>query len=234
MYAITRTLVVPAVATVGLLVSGPPVVAQTLDEDGLQEALLNAVDFPAGWAEESEEAVTERGLGVPQPKERDCRELFEGSADELARAGFARSHTGPFVTTTAAAHGDVDEAKDALAAAEVAAEDCTMFHTEEGPAGASVRVAYESAPLEVDELGDGQVALSFHRSQDEDASTPVTAEVVVVRVDSHLVRVAQAARADMDAGSVEKVAERAVEKIRQVAKGDTPVPPGDSSDATEL
>ncbi|SOD64456.1 hypothetical protein SAMN06297387_11722 [Streptomyces zhaozhouensis] len=237
MNAHLRTVTVAGLATLSLaLAPGQPAAADSLGEARLREALLDPVDFPEGWASDSEEAAEKRGFGVPEPSERGCRELFDSSVDGSQSAGFAKTETGPFVTTTATDHGSAGEARAALAEFRAAAGRCETFHADEGPAGNAVTVAYEAQPGEAPGgLGDESTALRYRRSLDgEGAGTPVRVEVVVARVGPHLVRVAQAGRDANDEDELAPLAERAVAKLAEVASGGTPAPSPDQPGTTRL
>ncbi|WP_147472709.1 hypothetical protein [Streptomyces triticirhizae] len=237
MNAHLRTVMIAGLATLSLgLAPGQPAASDTLGESQLKEALLDPVDFPEGWASDSEEAAEERGFGVPRPSEGDCRELFDSEADGTQRAGFAKTQTGPFVTTAATAHDSTGDARAALAEFRAAAERCDTFHTEEGPGENAVTVAYDEEPRgDPEGLGDESAALRYNRRLDgENAGTPVLVEVVIARVGPHLVRVAQAGREDPDTGSLTAIAERAVTKLTEVARGDTPAPRPDQPGTTRL
>lgn len=241
----TRMAAVAGLAALGLLgpvVAHPADAEETLDEARLREALLDHTDFPVGWAGDSRRSAEKRGLGVPRPEERSCRELFDSLAGTTARAGFARTPAGPFVTTVAAAHRDTAHARRAVASFEKAAEQCGTFHAREGPAGDAVTVAYRAAEQAADpqlgRLGEESVAVRFHRHTGDGsgtrAGTGVVADVVIVRVGSGTVRVAQAGRDDGTTGGMAGLADRAVDKLRQVSTGRTPKPTPDQPGATEL
>lgn len=237
MNAHLRTVTVAGLAALSLaLAPGQPAASDTLGESQLREALLDPVDFPEGWASDSEEAAEERGFGVPEPSERGCRELFDSSAEGTQRAGFAKTQTGPFVTTVATAHASTGEARAALAEFRAAAERCDTFHTREGPGDRAVTVAYDEEPRgDPEALGEEAAALRFNRRLDgESVGTPVLVEVVIARVGPHLVRVAQAGREDRDTGSLTAIAERAVGKLTEVVRGDTPTPRPDQPGTTRL
>jgi hypothetical protein len=221
----------------------------TLGERGLRAALLDHMDFPAGWASDSRRTAARRGIGVPQPEEPACRELFESRETTTARAGFARTQTGPFVITVAAAHPGPADARRAVASfRETAATDCATFHTREGPEGNSITVAYEAGEPaemepELERLGEDVeprhpqdiAALRYHRRlEGGSGGTPVIAEVIIVRVGAHTVRVAQTGRDDAGTGSVAAIAARAVEKLEQVCDGRTPTPEPHQPGTTEL
>jgi hypothetical protein len=198
-----------------------------LDEEQLRDALLDHMDFPAEWAGDTEESAAERGIGVPQPQERSCQTLFDHTAQVTARAGFARTHTGPFVVTTAAAHRDTEQARQAVADFRSAAEDCASFHSQEGEGDAALTVVYrvdEAEPVTADGLGEDFATVRFHRERESPDAPPVIADAVLVRVGEHTVLVAQAGRDDSGTGSLEPLAARAVEKLRAVAEGRTPAP----------
>lgn len=212
------------------------------DRSLLRQALLDATDFPQGWASDSWRAAGERGIGVPRPEEPACRGLFDSRAAISARAGFARTPTGPFVTTVATAHGGDALARRALDAFQAVAEKCATFHTREGPRGETVTVAYEAAEPDPRLAGlDGEpavehAALRYRRQPADGAdSTAVVADVLIARVGAHTVRVAQAGRDDDGGtGSLAELAARAVAKLRQVAAGATPSPPPRQPGTTEL
>jgi hypothetical protein len=243
----------PAAATTAAGGDGPDAAGGAdgepgLSERGLRAALLDHMDFPAGWASDSPRTAARRGIGVPRPEETACRRLFDSGEDTAARAGFARTETGPFVTTVAAAHDTPAGARRAVAAfRETAGADCATFHTREGPSGNSVTVSYEAGEPgamrpELERLGEDArdtedaAALRFHRrlAGGGSAGTPVIAEVVIVRVGTHTVRVAQAGRDDAGTGSVAAIAARAVEKLEQVCAGHTPTPDPHQPGTTEL
>ncbi|MDT0345274.1 hypothetical protein [Streptomyces litchfieldiae] len=238
MYAHLRTAAIASIAALSLaLAPGRPAVADALSEQQLREALLDAVDFPEGWASDSERSAAERGFGVPRPTEPACDGLFDSERDGAVRAGFARTRSGPFVTTVAAAHRDDAAAHGDLAAVREAVEDdCATVRTLEGPEGGGVMVAYDAELLETaDQLGDESVAIRFHRRvEGETTATPVVTDLVIARVGAQTVRIAQAGRDDESTGSVSGIAERAVEKLRQVAAGGTPAPRPDQPGTTEL
>jgi hypothetical protein len=232
-----RTVALTGIAALSLaLAPGQPAAADGLSEQQLRQALLDAVDFPQGWASDSERSAAERGFGVPRPTEPACRGLFDSERDTAARAGFARTRSGPFLTTVAAAHPDEAAAGRDLAAARSAAEgECATVRTLEGPQGRSVPVAYDIAPLDMKRLGDESVAFRFHRRvEGETSAIPVITDVVIVRVGAGTVRIAQAGRDDEGTGEVTGIAERAAEKLGQVADGGTPAPPPDQPGTTEL
>ncbi|WP_059013436.1 hypothetical protein [Streptomyces specialis] len=228
------------------LAPGRPAAGEALSEHQLREALLDAVDFPEGWAGDSEKNAEKRGFGVPRPTEPACDGLFDidggdgaddsdSDSDGVVRAGFAKSRSGPFVTTVAAAHPDAGAAGGDLDDVRAALDECATFHTPEGPADKAVSVAYDAAPLETGRLGEESLAVRFHRRIDgETASTPVVADLVIVRVGAQILRVAQAGRDDGALGDVEKIAERAVEKLEGVAAGRVPAPPPDQPGTTDL
>lgn len=225
-----RTAIGAAGAALLLSATGPGASAGALDEEQLRQALLDHMDFPAEWAGDTEEAAAERGIGVPEPKERSCGTLFDGSARVTARAAFARTYTGPFVTTTAAAHRDADRARQAVADFREAAERCTSFHSQEGDGEAALTVVYEvdeTEPVASDGLGDEAATVRFHRKQEHPEAPRVIADAVLVRIGEHTVLVAQAGRDDSGTGSLEPLAERAAEKLREVTEGRTPAPDTD-------
>ncbi|UCM87821.1 hypothetical protein [Streptomyces marincola] len=239
MYAHLRTAVVAGTAALSLVLApGRPAAADALGESQLREALLDAVDFPAGWAGDSERSAAERGFGVPRPAEPACGELFDSTADPAARAGFARSRGGPFLTTVAAAHEGPAAAGRALAAVRHAVDGaCATFRAQERAGESLVTVSYEAAVLDAGRLGDESVAVRYQRrpAGQGQAATPVVADLVVARVGAHTVRVAQAGyEGDRDDGAMEAIAERAVAKLRDVAEGRTPAPPPDQPGTTEL
>lgn len=239
--------------TLGLLGAGA---AHPGDRDAdrrVRDALLDAVDLPVGWASDSEREARRRGVGVPQPQEDDCRGIFDsgdsgdsggsgGSASaKAARAGFARTGTGPFVTTVVTGYEDTGDARRAVDAFRTAARECDAFHDEEGPSGDSVTVAYEARRArEVDglkdirSLGEDSAAVRFDRRLEGQVIVPVLAEAVIVRVGAHVVRVAQAGRDDPGTGSIAPIARRAAEKLAQVARGVTPTPEADQPGTTDL
>lgn len=256
-----RTVAVAVLAVLGLLAgasnstgpgAGPAGAAEPLEKAVLRAALLDHLDFPAGWASDSRRAAAERGFGVPQPLERECRALFDSGQAVSVRAGFARTETGPFVTTVAAAHRDPAAARRAVAAfREQAGTRCATFHDREGPKGDAATVAYEvdrprAMEPELDRLGQGtrdSAALRYHRqltggSDSADspavAGSAIVAEVMIVRVGAHTVRVAQAGRDDAGTGSLAAIAERAVEKLELVCAGRTPTPQPRQPGTTDL
>ncbi|MDT0270766.1 hypothetical protein RM844_31305 [Streptomyces sp. DSM 44915] len=237
MNAHLRTVTVAGLVTLSLaLAPGQPAAADALGESQLKAALLDPLDFPEGWASDSEEAAAERGFGVPEPAENACGELFDSSADEAQRAGFAKTQTGPFVTTVATAHGDTAAARHALDAFRAAADACDTFHTEEGPAGDQTTVAYDQEPSgDPRALGDESAAARYQRRLgDPDTGPSVLVEVVIARVGPHLVRVAQAGREEPDADPLTAIADRAVAKLTEAARGGTPAPHPDQPGTTEL
>lgn len=227
-----------------------------LSERELRVALLDHMDFPVGWASDSPRAADRRGVGVPRPEETPCRALFAGGGEDdtaeeatRVRAGFARTQSGPFVTTVATTHPDRAAARRAVAELRDAARGpCHVFHAREGPKGSAVTVAYEAdrpdalrpeldriQRLERLSAGDqDSAALRFHRRADDGGGAPVVADVVVVRIGVHTVRVAQAGRDDASTGSVAEIAARAVEKLAEVCAGRTPTPEPNQPGTTDL
>lgn len=218
---------------VALLASGTPA-AGALDEARLREALLAHTDLPPGWASDSERAAKKRGLGVPEPEDGDCRAVFNGDADAHARAGFARTPSGPFLTTTTATHGDADAARKAVAEFRAAARDCDGFRAREGPEDDETVVRHRSAKLTVNGLGDGSAAARFQRAPASDDEPPLVTDVVLVRVGEHTVRVAQTGADDPATGSAKQLAKRAAKKLAEVADGRAPTPAPDQPGTTDL
>lgn len=236
MYSHLRTAVVAGVALAATaLLPGRPVAADALSEKELRVALLDAVDFPEGWASDSARSARERGFGVPEPTERDCRELFDSAEETKARAGFAKTRSGPFVTTVVAAHEDEGAARRALDGLREATAECATIHTREGTSGGAT-VAYEATTLDVDRLGEDSTAIRFSRRapEGETGDTRVVADLVVARVGAHLVRVAQAGRDDKGTGDVSDIAETAVRKLEDVCEGRSPAPRRDQPGTTDL
>ncbi|MBL1067756.1 hypothetical protein [Streptomyces sp. 7-21] len=222
--------------------AGPHRGDEPVTDRRLRDALLDAVDFPAGWASESPESAHKRGTGVPLPEEDACRRLFDhdGKA-RAARAAFARTRTGPFVTTVVTGYDEPADARRALRAFREAARECDTFHAEEGPADSSATVTYEAAQREASgvlsgaaELGEESAAVRYERKREGQATTPVLADAVIVRVGSYLVRVAQTGPDGPEAGGLADIAERAVEKLEQVTRGATPSPDPDQPGTTKL
>ncbi|WP_190233147.1 hypothetical protein [Streptomyces avicenniae] len=237
MYTHLRAAAVTGVALLGLtlLPAEHSVGTDTLPERRLRTALLDTMDFPEGWAGDSARSARERGFGVPQPQERSCRALFDSAEDTAERAGFAKTESGPFVTTVLASHGSQDAARAALATFERTAAECRTFHTREGPGRGTVTVAYEAADLDLKGLGDESAALRFERrAEGAGGGTPVVADVVIARVGAQVVRVAQAGRDDRGTDGLEPIADRAVEKLEQVTEGEDPAPPPDQPGTTRL
>lgn len=219
----------------GLLALGvPSAAAEPLDERGLRQALLEVTDFPPGWATDSDKTAERRGIGVPSPVEDHCRELFESASGLAARAQFARSSSGPFVTTSTEAHAGPEQAREVLEDLREAAGECESFRAREGTGRHAVMVGYEAEELEMKGLGDDSVAVRFHRVLEGEATTPVVADVVISRVGSHTVRVAQAGREDVESERVEPLAVRAVERLQQVLDGIVPTPAPDQPDSVDL
>ncbi|WP_129840098.1 hypothetical protein [Streptomyces sp. RFCAC02] len=237
MYTHLRAAAVTGVALLGLTVLPAERSAGSgaLPEPRLRAALLDTMDFPEGWAGDSARSAAERGFGVPEPSERDCRGLFDSAEETTARAGFARTESGPFVTTVLAAHESAAAARAALDAFDDTAERCRTFHTREGPGGGAATVSYHAAELDVGRLGEESTAVRFERRVDGPAhGAPVVADVVIARVGAQVVRVAQAGRADRGAGDLAAMADRAVEKLEQVADGQDPLPPAGQPGTTDL
>lgn len=224
-----RWLVPGVVAALGaallLPAAGQAAGADALDERRLRTALLDHMDFSPEWAGDSERAAAERGIGVPVPRERACRALFEHDGTTSASAGFARTFTGPFVVTTAASHGGAAEAQRAMAAFRTAAERCRTFHAVEGAGETALTVTYEAGEAGTPGHGDDTAAVRYHRQPENGGAPEVIAEAVLVRVGGHTVLVAQAGRDDAGTGSLVPLAERAAEKLQEVAEGRTPAPP---------
>ncbi|MFR9723217.1 hypothetical protein ACL02R_07570 [Streptomyces sp. MS19] len=241
MYTHLRAAAVTGVALLGLtlLPADPSVGTDVLPERRLRTALLDTMDFPEGWAGDSARSAKERGFGVPRPQERSCRALFDSSEETAARAGFAKSESGPFVTTVLAAHESEDAAHAAVAAFARTAAECRTFHTREGPGRGTVTVAYDGADEAdgpgVRSLGEESAALRFERRVEGARDrTPVVADVVIARVGAQVLRVAQAGRDDRGTDSLAPIADRAVEKLEQVAGGEDPAPPPDQPGTTRL
>ncbi|WP_461033060.1 hypothetical protein [Streptomyces mayteni] len=237
MYSHLRIAVVAAVVLAATaVVPGRPPAGGALSEKELRAALLDAVDFPEGWASDSARSARERGFGVPEPTERECRELFDSAEDTKASAGFAKTRSGPFVTTVVASHEDEDAARGALDGLREATSECATIHTREGSPGGDSSIAYQAAALDVDEVGEDSTAIRFNRQAEEGESgeTKVVADLVVARVGAHLVRVAQAGRDDSGTGDVADIADRAVRKLEQVCDGRSPAPRQDQPGTTDL
>lgn len=212
---------------------------QPVDAAGLREALLDATDFPAGWASDSPQEARERGIGVPRPEEPACRELFDSAADGAARAGFARTPTGPFVTTVAVTHPSPERARRAMAEFTEAAERCGTFRAREGPARDGATVVYETAEPalsagDLEGVGTEPSALRYERRAEDGGGGSVAADVAIARVGAHTVRVAQAGREEGADVDLAELAARAVDKLVEVAAGGHPSPPPGQPGTSEL
>ncbi|RKN45660.1 hypothetical protein D7294_04095 [Streptomyces hoynatensis] len=227
---------VGGLAVLGFAVApGLPLSSDTLSDQQLRAALLDPVDFPEGWASDSERSARQRGFGVPKPTEDSCGQLFDSEEDTTAKAGFARTRSGPFVTTVLASHEDPEEARGEFAQFRAQAQKCRTIHTREGPRGSARPVAYQASGLDVKKLGEESTAVRFERRGEAGAHTgEVVAEVVIARVGAHLVRVAQAGREDGATEDVESIADRAVDKLEQVCDGHMPTPSPNQPGTTDL
>ncbi|UGY91365.1 hypothetical protein [Streptomyces gobiensis] len=214
-----------------------------LDEERLRLGLLDLNDLPSGWATDSERAARKRGIGVPQPAEGSCRALFQSATDSAgtsAEARFARSRTGPFITTGAGAYTNDRTARSALAAFRKAAGECAKFQITEGPGEDAEPVTYEARKLAMPRLGDESVAVRFAREGSGDEQLTVIADVVYARVGASAVHLAHAGREDSGddsadgADSVTPMARRAVHKLRDVTARRTPRPTASFPGVTKL
>jgi hypothetical protein len=215
----------------------PAAAAEPLSERQLRAALLDTVDLPEGWAEDSARSARQRGVGVPAPVEKGCRALFDVAADDAGtqRAGFARTRAGPFLTTVVTAHDDAGAARGEMAAFRDAAGACGTFHAKEG----ETKVAYTAA--DAPDAPDGRepdaetVTVRYERgARDGERDPRVVADVVIARVGEHTVRVAQAGRDDSGAADVTGLARRAVEKLQAVCDGRHPAPRPGQPGTTDL
>ncbi|NJQ13863.1 hypothetical protein [Streptomyces bohaiensis] len=219
--------------------AGASASAESLDEEQLRSALLDHMDFPEDWARDSEQAEAQRGIGVPAPQEANCRALFDGGADTAASTAFARSFSGPFVRTTAAAHDGEGAAEAALENYRRTAEACNSFAVVEGEGHGptELRVVYNGGGTEEPSLDDSAAdevaAVRFEREPESTEAPAVVAEAALVRVGEHTVLVAQVGRDDAGTGELRPMLDRAVEKLYAVQEGRTPEPPTDL-DGTEL
>lgn len=213
---------------------GAPDKVGQLDEEQLELALLDLNDLPAGWASDTEAAAKKRGIGVPQPTDKPCRALFDQGAGERVENRFARTEVGPFVINRASSHDSGDDADKRVEAYKKAAEECETFAIDEGPQGDTVEVTYRAEELDLPALGDDSVAVRFVREGPGDEGMTVLADVVYVRVGESSVHLAQAGIDDEDAGDVEPLVRRAVDKLSEVASDKTPEPTGSFPDVTQL
>ncbi|WP_130797136.1 hypothetical protein [Streptomyces otsuchiensis] len=226
-----RVVIGAAGAALLLPAAGSSASADALDEDELRQALLDHMDFPEDWAVDSAEAEQQRGIGVPTPQDEACGGLFDSSAPTTASTGFARSFSGPFVTTTAAGHGGEEEARAAMEDFRRAGEECDSFESVEGAGHgpSELTVVYRSGEADTvtmdDSVADEVASVRFEREQESEQAPEVLAEAALVRVGEHTVMVAQAGRDDPGTGDLKPMVERAVEKLQDVADGRTPEPP---------
>lgn len=199
--------------------------------EDLEARLLTPADLPAGFvAADDETADTE---GVMSSTEPDCRDLTDlmnsrghpPGALVSADVSFTRSQFGPTIATGLAGFATPGAAQKLLASVTEAMRDCGKL-TETDKDGSTYD--FLVAPLSVPPAGDASAAIRVAADVD-DVSAQV--DLVVVRVGSTLLYVADSDFGGTDPELTRQVVTRAVAKVRDPAASPRSVPRPSTSSA---
>jgi hypothetical protein len=196
----------------------------------LKARLLTPADLPAGFVADDDTSDTE---GVMSSTEPDCRDLTDlmnsqghpSGALAAADVSFTRSQFGPTVATGLAGFATPGAAQKLLSSVTEAMRDCTKL-TETDKDGSTYD--FLVAPLSVPPAGDASAAIRVAADVD-DVSAQV--DLVLVRVGSTLLYVADTDFGGGDPGLTEQVVTRAVAKVRDPAAPRSASPSATTSSA---
>ncbi|NUP49610.1 MAG: sensor domain-containing protein, partial [Catenulispora sp.] len=184
-----------------------------LSESDLKARLLTAADLPAGF---TPDATATEANGHITTADTHCQPLAtlmnsDGAppgATATAEASFTRSELGPDIATGLAAFPAVEPAQNLLNTVSAATKSCTTL-TETDKDGTSYDFAV--APLNFPPTGDAATAT---RMSADIGGYPAQVDIVLTRIGSTLLYVADTGLGDADVGLTEDVVQRAVAKVR--------------------
>jgi len=199
----------------------------------LQARLLTLADMPAGFVADED---TDDANGVMSATEPDCRPMTDlmnsqghpAGALASAEASFTRSQFGPNIATGLAGFATSDAAQKLLDSVTEAMRSCTKL-TETDKDGSSYDFLVAQLPFP--QTGDASGAIRIVADVDD---LPAQVDLVLVRVGSTLLYVADTGFGTTDPDLTEQVVARAVAKVKDPAAARSkPTPePATSSDAT--
>jgi|GEM_PF-4362137 len=202
--------------------------------EDLKARLLTPADLPAGFV--AADDVTADAEGVMSSTEPDCRDLTDlmnsrghpPGALVSADVSFTRSQFGPTIATGLAGFATPGAAQKLLASVTEAMRNCSKL-TETDEDGSTYD--FLVAPLSVPPAGDASAAIRVAADVD-DVSAQV--DLVLVRVGSTLLYVADTNFGGTDPELTQQVVARAVAKVRDPAASPRSAPqPSTSSAASE-
>lgn len=199
----------------------------------LKARLLTPADLPAGFVADDDTADTSDTEGVMSSSEPGCRDLTDvmnsrghpAGALVSADASFTRSQFGPTIATGLAGFATPEAAQKLLTSVTEAMRDCTKL-TETDKDGSTYD--FLVAPLSVPPAGDASAAIRVAADVD-DVSAQV--DLVLVRVGSTLLYVADTDFGGSDPELTGQVVTRAVEKIEDPAAPRSAPQPATTSSA---
>ncbi|GAA1962698.1 sensor domain-containing protein [Catenulispora subtropica] len=202
--------------------SGPSPSATALSADDLEARLLTVADLPSGFSVDSDNADANGTISATDPR---CRPLVDlmnsdgkpSGAVADADTSFTRSELGPNIATGLASFPSTQDAQKLMDSVTKAMRACTEL-TETDKDGTSYDFAV--APLESPKTGDAVGAI---RMSADIGGYPAQIDIVLVRVGSTLLYVANTGLGDTDAGLTQDVVKRAVAKLQAAG---TPSGPG--------
>lgn len=185
-----------------------------LSESDLKARLLTAADLPAGFTTDA--TATEAG-GRITTADTHCQALAalmnsDGEppgATATADASFTESELGPDIATGLAAFPAAEPAQNLLTTVSTATKSCTKL-TETDKDGTSYDFAV--APLDFPPTGDADTAT---RMSADLGGYPAQVDIVLTRIGSTLLYVADTGLGDADSGLTQDVVQRAVAKVRE-------------------
>jgi hypothetical protein len=186
--------------------AAPPTAAE------LRARLLTTADLPAGFVADDDTADENGVMSATEPACRPLTDLMNSrghpaGALASADASFTRSQFGPTIATGLAGFATPEAAQRLLASASAAMSGCTKI-TETDKDGSTYD--YLVAQLPFPQTGDASAAIRIVADVDD---LPAQVELVLVRVGSTLLYVADTGFGSTDADLTQQVVTRAVAKV---------------------
>lgn len=197
--------------------------AKVPSAEELKKALLVLADMPTGYAAGEQETST------PEPEESssvnaattECDRLFNefdnSTAAEQAEVSvqFEKSATGPVVKHTLESYRDAAALQKALTQIREAVDKCREFTVKEDDRDARVEIANTSFP----KLGDDTVAFRLQATVTSGGRKLVIGGYfVAVRVGNVISTIISFGLGPVDAGEVEQITRKAVDKVTPIAR----------------
>ena len=196
----------------------------------LKSRLLTLADMPAGFVTDDDATDAADANGVMSSTEPDCRSMTDlmnsqghpAGALAAADASFTRSQFGPNIATGLAGFATPEAAQQLLTSVTQAMHTCTRL-TETDKDGSSYDFLVTQLPFP--HTGDASAAIRVIAASDD---LPAQVDLVLVRVGSTLLYVADTGFGNTDPDLTQRVVSRAVAKVEAPAgvmeSGPVPVP----------